>query len=154
MSYRAANYYRLIAGFATLSAFLVIYPQALQHHLQPSLIFGFLLAGAIVGAGLGAGVSQIWLKRLETKGEMRPSLSIALVLIGTIISLGSIPFFIGPKIPMDLFVSIVVFIMPAPAATFAVISVMFSDWERRNKKAIYGNWVTGHGRLYVGTKTE
>jgi hypothetical protein len=149
MSYKATTHYRAMAILWTLIAFLA-YPNVIMYNLQLSLVVGFFLAGVVTGGGLGLGLSQRTLRSLERKGETQKSLFTIFYAVGTIFVVTSALFFFGPNVPLETLASTSVFIAPIPAATFAISSMMFSDWERRNKRTIFNRmW---RGGLYVTRK--
>jgi hypothetical protein len=137
MSFRATYYYRGQAAAWTFMAFLAIYPNVIQYHLQFLSVLSLIIAGAIVGGGVGSGLSRVVLRRLEMKGEMRMSISMLLIAIGALFVVASALLLFSPNAPLDVLYLMLAFVFPMPAANFAVLSLMFSDWERRNRRRIY-----------------
>lgn len=137
MSFRATYYQRAQAGIWTLLAFLWIDITVTQLHLQLFLVFGLIIAGVIAGGGIGAGLSRMRLSRLQRNSEMRTSLATLFILVGVIFVVASVLVFFGPNAPLSILRTMFVFVAPMPAANHAVTSIMFSNWERRNRRRIF-----------------
>jgi hypothetical protein len=105
-----------------------------------------------VGGGVGSGLSRVVLRRLEMKGEMRMSISMLLIAIGALFVVASALLLFSPNAPLDVLYLMLAFVFPMPAANFAVLSLMFSDWERRNRRRIYT--ITWPGGLYTTPQNE
>jgi MFS family permease len=152
MSYRATYYYRAQAVVWAFLAFLSLSVNVAQYNIQGALALSLVVAGAITGGGLGAIISQRHLRFLERQCEKRVALSTILYIIGAFFVVVSFTFLFAPNIPLESLVLAWVFVSPMPAASFAVSAVIFSNWERRNKRRIFT--IIWPGGLYATPKTN
>ncbi len=130
-----------MAVLGALLAGIQAFSTTARYHFPLPLVAGWVIAGAVVGGGLGAWAAERQLRFLERKGRVKTSLSTILFLFGGVIVFFAIFLFLVNNMPVEVIASITVFLSPMPAAFFAVDSVLFFNWERRHKRKVFsGTW--------------
>lgn len=138
--------------WALLGSLWLLSINAQFHTLLSSQIM-WIFFGLAAGLVLSTLFTQKQLKSLQEKGEIRLTLQTVLYIVGALLVFaGAFTWVVFSDLPVTIRVGLLNSVFASAPGVHAARAILFSNWERKNKKRIFQNrWSS---RLYVFPKSD